>query len=165
MATCVRGSPPHETGRRARSVSHHPKGVIALSQIFSLAAQKAGLERHVQAELDGSGITVYRDGTPVVARTGNDAIRIARDYIGEFLQPAQRGGIPWGLRVSVADGQAAYGEWPLSGGGPPSQSFRNTALFRIHDRWHDSGPLSALENAIQILREYVPRGSRGRLAA
>ena len=128
-----------------------------MSQLFSLDAQRCGSERHVQAEADGFGITVYLDGEPRKARTINDAIRFARDYIGEFLQTAQRGGMPWGLRVTVADGVAVYGEWPLTGGGGGSPSFQNTPLVRIRNRWHDSGPISALENAIQIIREYAPR--------
>ena len=131
-----------------------------MSQLFSLDAQKCGAERHVHADADGLGITVYCDGQPSRARSGNDAISIARSYIGEFLQPAQRGGIPWGLMVTVPDGVAVYGEWPLGGGGGRSPGFQNTPLVRIRNRWHDSGPLSALENALQIIREYVPRGGR-----
>lgn len=128
-----------------------------MSQLFALDAHKAGDSRHVHADSDGSGITVYRDGWPVHASSANEAIRVARDYIGEFLQPAQRGGIPWGLRVAVSDGVAAYGEWPLSRGGGEGSSFQHTPLVRIRSRWHDSGPLSALENAIQIIREYTTR--------
>lgn len=123
--------------------------------LFSLDAQKCGLERHVRAEREGLGITVYRDGEPVLAGSVNDAIHIARDYMGGFLQPAQRGGIPWGLRVTVSDGVAVYGDWPLSGGGGGGSGFQNTPLVRIRNRWHDSGPLSALENAIQIIRGYA----------
>lgn len=130
-----------------------------MSQLFSLAAHRCGPERHVRAEADGFGITVYLDGEPRTARTINDAIAIARDYIGDFLQPAQRGGMPWGLLVTVSGGVASYGEWPLSGGGG-SPSFQNTPLVRIRNRWADSRPLSALANAIQIVREYVPRGRR-----
>jgi hypothetical protein len=129
-----------------------------VSKLFSLAAQKCGIERHVTAEADGFGITVYTDGIPTRARSGAEAISISRDYIGEFLQPAQHGGVPWGLMVTVPDGVAVYGEWPLSGRGSRSPSFENTPLVRIRNRWHDSGPLSALENAIQIIREYAPRG-------
>jgi hypothetical protein len=126
-----------------------------MSQLFSLAAQKCGSERHVQATSDGLGITVDLDGRMVSARSVEDAIRIGRDYIGEFLQPAQRGGIPWGLMVNVSGGSAVYGEWPLLGGGGGSPGFQNTPLARIRDRWHDSGPLSALANAIEIVRAYA----------
>jgi hypothetical protein len=33
-----------------------------MSQLFSLDAQMARATRHVHADADGSGITVYRDG-------------------------------------------------------------------------------------------------------
>jgi hypothetical protein len=128
-----------------------------MSHLFSLDAHRCGVERHARAEADGLGITVDLDGQPVRARSGNDAIRIARDYIGEFLQPAERGGAPWGLRVTVSDGVAVYGEWPLSGGGGGSPSFQNTPLVRIRNRWRGSGPLSALANAIEIIRAYTAR--------
>ncbi len=129
-----------------------------MSQLFALDAQKAGFERHARAESDGFGIVVYLDGEPHRAGTFSRAISIARDYIGEFLQPAQHGGIPWGLMVSVSGGRAAYGQWPLGSGGGGGPSFQNSPLVRIHSRWHDSGPLSALESAIQIIRAYGPEG-------
>jgi hypothetical protein len=134
-----------------------------MSQLFALDAQKCGIERHVKAEADGLGITLYRDGQPSRVSGVSEAIHGARDYIGEFLRPAQRGGIPWGLRVTVSGGTAVYGEWPLVGGGG-GPSFSNSPLVRIRNRWHDSGPSSALENAIQIIREYTSRSSR-KLAA
>jgi hypothetical protein len=129
-----------------------------MSQLFALEAQKCGTERHTEAVPDGHAIIVYLDGQPVAARSSNDAIRLAHDYIGEFLKSAQRGGAPWGLRVTVPGGVAVYGEWPLVGGGGGSPDFRNAPLVRIRNRWHDSGPLSALENAIEIIRAYVGRG-------
>lgn len=131
-----------------------------MSQLFALDAQKCGNERHARADADGLGITVYTDGHPHHARSSSDAIKIARDYIGEFLRPAQRGGIPWGLRVTVQDGTACYGEWPLTGGGGGSASFQKTPLVQIRNRWHDSGPLSALENAAQIIRAYASKPVR-----
>jgi hypothetical protein len=135
-----------------------------MSQLFSLDAQKCGFERHTSAEADGFGITVSRDGEMVRARSVDDAIRIARDYIGEFLQPAQRGEIPWGLLVTVPGGSASYGEWPLLGGSR-NPDFQNTPLVRIRNRWHNgSGPLSALANAIAIIRSYAPTGRAGRAA-
>ena len=126
-----------------------------MSQLFALDAHKAGFERHARAEADGLGITVFLEGEPQRDGRFGGAIRIARDHIGDFLQPAQRGGIPWGLMVTVSGGRAAYGQWPLGGGGG-SPSFQSSPLVRIHNRWHDSGPLSALENAIQIIRAYGP---------
>ena len=137
-----------------------------MSQLFSLSAQSAGAERQARAETDGFGITLYLDGQPTAVRSGIDAVNKARDYIGEFLKSAERHGFrAWGLLVAVPDGQAVYGEWPLVGGGGGSPSFQNTPLFKIRNRWHDSGPISALENAVAILREYTPRGGRGRMAA
>lgn len=127
-----------------------------MPQLFALDAQKCGHQRHAHAESDGFGITVYTDGIPHHARSSSEAIRIAREYIGEYLQRAQRGGVPWGLLVTVPGGAASYGEWPLTGGGSRSPSFVSTPLVRIRNRWHDSGPRSALENAIQIIREYLP---------
>jgi hypothetical protein len=130
-----------------------------MSHLFSLDAQKCGIERHTSAEADGFGITVSLDGEMVRARSTNDAIRIARDYIGEFLRQAERGGVPWGVRVTVSGGTAVYGEWPMVGGGGGDPSFRNTPLFRIRNRWREgAGPLSALANAVEIIRAYAPRG-------
>jgi hypothetical protein len=136
------------------------------SQLFSLDAQVAGQERHTYAEFDGTGMTVFCDGQPQVARSGTDAIRVARDYIGEFLRHADRPGFgAWGLHVTVSDGTAVYGEWPLAGRGSGDPNFQRTPLVRIRNRWHDSGPISALQNAVDILREYVPHGSSARRAA
>jgi hypothetical protein len=84
--------------------------------LFSLAAQKAGFEAHANAEADGLGIVVSTDAGPTRVRTVDAAMCLARDHIGQFLAPASHGEIPWGLLVSVAEGSAAYGEWPLSGG-------------------------------------------------
>jgi hypothetical protein len=134
-----------------------------MSQLFSLDAQRCGIERHTSAEADGLGITVYTDGVPYRARSVNEAIRTARDYIGEFLRPAQGGGLPWGLRVTVSGGVAVYGEWPLVSSVGNAPSFENSPLVRIRYRWHDSGPISALENAIEIIRAYTE--SSGRRAA
>jgi hypothetical protein len=64
----------------------------------------------------------------------------------------------------VAEGSAAYGEWPLSGG-TAAPSFQQTALARIRRRWHDRGPLSALENAMEIVRAYNGGSARVRRAA
>ena len=125
--------------------------------MFSIHAQVVGNERSVSAEADGSGIVVMAPDGPRRASSWTEAVNIARDYIGEFLRPAQRAGVPWGVRVSVPDGQAAYGEWPLTGGGRPSPSFERTPLAQIRDRWQGSSAISALENAVAIVRAYIPR--------
>jgi hypothetical protein len=135
-----------------------------MTQLFSLEAHKAGFRAHANVVADGLGITVNTDQGPIHARGIDAAIRAARDYIGQFLAPARRGGIPWGLLVTVSDGVAAYGEWPLSGGGG-SPSFGETALAKIRGRWHDHDPLSALANAIEIVHAYNDRPARRRSAA
>lgn len=135
-----------------------------MTQLFSLEAQKAGFQAQASAEADGLGIVVNTDAGPTRVRGVDVAIRVARDHIGQFLAPASRGGVPWGLLVTVAEGVAAYGEWPLSGGGA-SPSFQQTLLARIRRRWHDHGPLSALENAIEIIRGYNGGSGRIRRAA
>jgi hypothetical protein len=132
-----------------------------MSHLFSLDAQRAGIEAHARAEADGLGITLTLNGTARPAKSVNDAIRQARQYMGEFLLPAQKGDVPWGLRVTVSGGVAAYGEWPLApGGGGGDPTFQNSPLVRIRNRWHDSGPLSALANAIDIVRAYASGSSR-----
>jgi hypothetical protein len=135
-----------------------------MTQLFSLAAQRAGFEVHASAEADGLGVTVNTDQGPIRAHSVGAAIRVARDYIGQFIEPARRGGIPWGLLVTVSEGVASYGEWPLSGGAG-SPSFLQTALVRIRGRWADHGPLSALENAIEIIHWYNRSPARRRRAA
>jgi hypothetical protein len=136
-----------------------------MTQLFSLEAQKAGFQAHASAEADGGAIVVSTDQGPIPASGVDGAIRVARDRIGHFLEPARRGGIPWGLLVTVSDGMARYGEWPQFGGGGGSPSFQQTPLVRIHQRWHDHGPISALENAIEIIHAYNRRPARQRHAA
>jgi hypothetical protein len=90
-------------------------------------------------------------------------VHIARQDMGEFLLPAERRGRPWGLRVEVGGVQAVYGEWPLLPGRADGRR-DNSPVTRIRSRWHDgSGPLSALENACEIIKSYL--GSSGRAAA
>ena len=128
--------------------------------MFTLDAQVCGTPRTVSAESDGTGITVHTSGGPVRARSSQDAIRIAREDIGRFLQPAQRGGKPWGLRVVVRSVQAVYGEWPLlPSGGRGGGRADNSPVTRIRREYNESsGPLGALENAIRIIRAYVAAG-------
>lgn len=132
-----------------------------MDELFRLEAQKAGAECHVSVSADGFGLSVDRDGWPTRARNSAEAVRIARDYVGDFLEPADHGAIPWGLRVTVADGIAVYGDWPLAAPKErPDPIFQRTPLVRIRKRWHDSGPLSALDNAVEILRTYAVRTAR-----
>jgi hypothetical protein len=64
----------------------------------------------------------FVNGRTVSASSTNEVIRVARDYIGEYLQVAQRGGVPWGLRVTVSGGVAVYWESSPSRAGPSSCS-------------------------------------------
>jgi hypothetical protein len=130
-----------------------------MRNLFSLDAHTCGNEHHATADSDGFGIVVRVDGVPRRARTYSDAVRLARDHIGRILEPAEQGGIPWGLRVTVPDGAAVYGEWPLVGRSG-SQSFERTPLARIRSRWRESRPLSALDNAVEILRAYTSTSVR-----
>jgi hypothetical protein len=65
-----------------------------MSQLFSLAAQKAGFQAQASAEADGHGILVTTDAGATRVRTVDAAIRVARDHIGRFLEPAQHAGSP-----------------------------------------------------------------------
>ena len=126
---------------------------------FSLDAQVCGIERSVRAEVDGLGIVVHHAEGIRRARSWSEAIRFAEEDIGRFLRPARRPGVPWGLRVTVPDGSAVYGEWPLiPSSGSPSPDFRRSPLSRIRERWSGSNAHSALENAVAIIRAYAPRG-------
>jgi hypothetical protein len=135
-----------------------------MAELFALDAHRCGAPRRVHAEDDGFGIAVYTSAGIRRAASIQEAIRFARDDIGSFLQPAERGGVPWGLRVTVSGGQAVYGEWPLLPGPPSGSRFEETLLSRIRRRWRGGGPLSALENAIEITRAYTS-GSAARRAA
>jgi hypothetical protein len=67
-----------------------------MSELFSLAAQKAGFQAHANAEADGLGIVVNTNAGPTPVRTVDAAIRVARDHIGEFLAPANKRRDPLG---------------------------------------------------------------------
>ncbi len=125
--------------------------------MFSITAQVVGVERSAQVKSDGLGITIQTDAGLCRAGSWNEAVRIARDYIGEHLRPAHRPGVPWGLRVTVPDGSAVYGEWPLVSGPPPSSAFEQTPLSQIRRRHDGSSATAALENALAIVRAYIPR--------
>ena len=69
--------------------------------------------------------------------------------------------MPWGLRVEVSGAQAVYGEWPLiAGGGRVDGRPDDSPVSRIRREWRDGKPLSALENAIRIIRAYAPGARR-----
>ncbi|MCD6726127.1 MAG: hypothetical protein LT070_02695 [Solirubrobacteraceae bacterium] len=134
--------------------------------MFTLSAQVFGDQRTVSAEQDALGITVTTSRGPQHARNLNDALRLARDDLGDFLRRGERPGVPWGLCVSVAGVSAYYGDVRFccsggGGGGLPSSEL----VVRIRRRWHDTqGPSAALENALEIIRAYLGRGSERRTA-
>jgi hypothetical protein len=74
---------------------------------------------------------------------------------------SRRSGYRWGVCVSVAGVSAFYPDvrFCRSGGGgngPPSSEL----VARIRRRWHDTqGPTAALENALNVIRVYLGRGS------
>jgi hypothetical protein len=59
-------------------------------------------------------VTGWRFESSHPHRTNALPIGVARDHVGQFLEPASHGGVPWGLLVTVAEGSAAYGEWRRS---------------------------------------------------
>lgn len=133
------------------------KAIAVHQQLFSLTAQVLGHQRSCTAESDGFGITVNTATGPRSVRSWHEAIRVAEQDIGLFLRRAERGDIPWGLHVSVGTVQAVYGEWPLLPG-PPSDRPEPSPVSRIRSRWRESdGPMSALNNAVEIIRFYLPR--------
>jgi 3D (Asp-Asp-Asp) domain-containing protein len=76
-----------------------------MTQLFSLAAQKAGFEAHANVEVEGLGITVNTDrGPPIHARGIDVAIRAARDYIGQFLEAREPQPHPVGVLVTSPRG-------------------------------------------------------------
>ena len=126
-------------------------------QVFSLQAQVCGHQLSVTVSDAGGRLIVETASEQWSAQSLADAERVAGRQVGLFLQRAQRRGIPWGLYLSVGQVAAVYGDWPLLPG-PASPRASETPLSRIRSRWRPSdGPLSALENAMAIIRAYAPR--------
>jgi hypothetical protein len=135
--------------------------------MFTLSAQVLCDQRTVSAEQDVLGITVTTSRGLQHARILNEALRLARDDLGEFLQRGDRAGVPWGLCVSVAGISAYYSDVRFcrsagsGGGGLPSTEL----VVRIRRRWHvNQGPTAALENALDIVRAYLGGRSEHRAA-
>jgi hypothetical protein len=135
--------------------------------MFTLSAQVLCDQRTVSAEQDALGITVTTSRGLQHARILNEALRLARDDLGEFLQRGDRAGVPWGLCVSVAGISAYYSDVRFcrsagsGGGGLPSTEL----VVRIRRRWHvNQGPTAALENALDIVRAYLGGRSEHRAA-
>ena len=133
---------------------------------FALSAHFIGNRRSVEAVFDGYSWTVETVSGPVSVRDIDQAIRIARQSIGELLRRVgRRPG--WGLRVEVAGVAASYGEpdpeevsFPSGGRADP-----NSLVARIRARWrHGDSPESALDNALEIVRGYAGRSRRSAVA-
>jgi hypothetical protein len=129
-------------------------------ELFRLAAQVLGTQRSASASSDGSGYVVQTDTGSQAARSLNEAIRLARDHIGKFLHEADRRHATWGLLVQVGEASAVYGDWPLLPAAGPPSTRRDSLVARIRDRWRGGSAISALENALEIVRAYATTGGR-----
>ena len=98
--------------------------------LFSLDAQVLGVEHHVSVEQTPTGLIVNGPGGGRRARTLAGAARMAARELGSFLERAQRGGQPWGLKVAVGEVAAVYGSWPLLSG-PAEPRPRPSLIARI----------------------------------
>ncbi|HEY0392006.1 MAG TPA: hypothetical protein VGC63_09875 [Solirubrobacterales bacterium] len=133
---------------------------------FALSAHFIDNRRSVEAIFDGYSWTVETVSGPVSVRDIDQAIRIARQSIGELLRRVDRRP-GWGLRVEVADVAASYGEpdpeevsFPSGGRADP-----NSLVARIRGRWRQGdSPESALDNALEIVRGYAGRSRRSAVA-
>jgi len=90
------------------------------------------------------------------------ALRLAHNEIGHYLRRA-RHDQPWGLVVQAGRSSAIDGTPNPAAGvvlrGRPDNP--NSLVARIRRRWREGdSPLSALENAIDIIRTLVERSHR-----
>lgn len=125
--------------------------------IFSLRAHVNGISRSISASSNG-GLVLTGDFGSRPAGSLQQAIRIARDYIGEHLREANRRDVPWGLVVSVGGFSAQYGTPDPSagvalGGGTPANP--NSIEMRIWRRWRPGdSPMAALQNATRSSKRF-----------
>ena len=135
---------------------------------FTLTAHVLGDERTISALDDGTGVVLTGDFGSRRAGSMHEAERLAREYIGRHLVEAAGGKKPWGLVVSVSGFSALYGTpnpaaGVALGGGAPADP--NSAPMRIYRRWRPGdSPMSALENAVQIIKAVVGETGRARAA-
>jgi hypothetical protein len=121
---------------------------------FSLIAHICGCEISVSAINDGTRwVLTGPAGQQVVARF-QIAVRLAHSDVGQYLTRARRDQ-PWGLVVQAGTSSAIYGTPNPAAGvvltraaGDP-----NSVVARIRRCWREGdSPLSALENAVEIIR-------------
>lgn len=129
---------------------------------FSLTAHVCGTEYSVNAQNDGTGWLVMTPTGQHAAGPFQAAVRIARNEIGQFLSRVHRDQ-PWGLVVQAGSSSAMYGTPNPAAGvvltGAPGDP--NSVVARIRGRWRDGdSPLSALENAVEIIRAVLERRHR-----
>jgi hypothetical protein len=129
-------------------------------EIFRLAAQVLGNERSASVSSDGVGYVVQTQAGVVAARSLKEAIRLAREHIGRFLHKADRRQATWGLLVQVGTVSAVYGDWPLLPAAGPPSTRSSSLVARIRARWQGGSAISALENALEIVRAHTPTGGR-----
>lgn len=128
---------------------------------FELSAHFIDRRRVVSATFDGIGWEVRTASGPVAVRTTDQAIRVARQQIGEMLRWVDhRPG--WGLRVSVGPVAASYGDPdPEATFVPGGRADPNSLVARIYSRWRDGdSAISALDNALEIVGAYAGRRRR-----
>lgn len=131
------------------------------NQDFELQAHFLGARRSVSATADGYGWQVTTGAGTMAVGSIEQAIKVARQHIGEFLRKIDRKP-GWGLRVQVGSVAASYGdpdpEEVVFPGGPADP---NSLVSRIRNRWQPGdSPLAALENAIEIIKAYAGRSRR-----
>jgi hypothetical protein len=128
---------------------------------FELTAHFLGNRRSVAATPDGYGWQVTTDAGVVEVRSLEQAIRVARQHIGELLRKIDRKP-GWGLRVQVGPVAASYGDPdPQEAVFPGGRVDPNELVARIRDRWDPGGsPVAALENALEIVKAYAGRARR-----
>lgn len=131
-------------------------------QGFQLKAHFLGNHRSIAAATDGYGWQVTTDSGQIAVSSVEQAIRVARQHIGEFLRKVDHKP-GWGLRVDVGPVAASYGDPdPEEVIFPGGAADPNSLVSRIRSRWQaGDSPIAALENALEIVKGYAG-GSKGR---
>lgn len=133
--------------------------------LFEFQGHVCGDQFSAVATARGREITIDCDGVVIRARSIDNAISMAADFVSSKLRPAVRTSAPWGLAVSVAGVSAVYGEWPKFTGRPNDTLNERSPVVRIRRKLRYDEPQSSISNAIEILRAYLPRVRSRRKAA